>query len=80
MRFEDRLDEVRAMGYDERFIRMWRYYLIASELSLSDMPHVLYHVQLHKHQTTVPITRDYLYVEGAPEPHSSFPDGFVARK
>lgn len=76
IRFEDRLDDVRAMGYDERFIRMWRYYLIASELSLSDMPHVLYHVQLHKHQGTVPITRDYLYVEGAPEPHSSFPDGF----
>lgn len=80
IRFEDRLDEVRAMGYDERFIRMWRYYLIASELSLSDMPHVLYHVQLHKHQTTVPITRDYLYVDGAPEPHSAFPDGFVPRK
>ncbi|EPX81526.1 SAM-dependent methyltransferase [Litoreibacter arenae] len=80
IRFEDRLDEVRAMGYDERFIRMWRYYLIASELSLSDMPHVLYHVQLHKHQTTVPITRDYLYVDGAPEPHSSFPEGFVPKK
>lgn len=76
IRFEDRLDEVRDMGYDERFIRMWRYYLIASELSLSDMPHVLYHVQLHKYQTTVPITRDYLYVDGASEPHSSFPDGF----
>ncbi len=80
IRFEDRLDEVRAMGYDERFIRMWRYYLIASELSLSHMPHVLFHVQLHKHQTTVPITRDYLYVDGAPEPHSSFPDGFVPKK
>jgi cyclopropane-fatty-acyl-phospholipid synthase len=71
-RFEARLPEVREMGYDERFIRMWRYYLIASELSLSDMPHVLFHVQLHKHQTTVPITRDYLYVEGAEEPHSAF--------
>ena len=80
IRFEDRLEEVRAMGYDERFIRMWRYYLIASELSLSDMPHVLFHVQLQKHQTTVPITRDYLYVDGAPEPHSAFPDGFVPRK
>jgi cyclopropane-fatty-acyl-phospholipid synthase len=80
IRFEDKLDEVRAMGYDERFIRMWRYYLIASELSLSDMPHVLYHVQLHKHQTTVPITRDYLYVEGADAPHSAFPDGFQSEK
>ena len=80
IRFEDKLDEVRAMGYDERFIRMWRYYLIASELSLSHMPHVLFHLQLHKHQTTVPITRDYLYVDGAPEPHSSFPADFTPRK
>lgn len=80
IRFEDKLDEVRALGYDDRFIRMWRYYLIASELSLSDMPHVLYHVQLQKHQATVPITRDFLYNNGAPAPHSAFPDGFVPRK
>lgn len=78
LRFEDKLDEVRAMGYDERFIRMWRYYLIASELSLSDMPHVLYHMQLHKHQTTVPVSRDYLYVDGASEPHSAFPENLKA--
>ncbi|MDA8554820.1 cyclopropane-fatty-acyl-phospholipid synthase family protein [Luminiphilus sp.] len=25
--FLDKLDEVRAMGFDDRFIRMWRYYL-----------------------------------------------------
>ncbi|GFE63336.1 SAM-dependent methyltransferase [Litoreibacter roseus] len=80
IRFEAKLDEVRAMGYDERFIRMWRYYLIASELSMSRMPHVLFHLQLEKHQTTVPITRDYLYVDGAPEPHSAFPAGFVPEK
>ncbi|MEM9432582.1 MAG: cyclopropane-fatty-acyl-phospholipid synthase family protein [Pseudomonadota bacterium] len=66
-RFEARLPEVRAMGYDERFIRMWRYYLIASELSMSDMPHVLYHLQLAKHQDVVPTTRDYLYTETSHE-------------
>ncbi|NNK79106.1 MAG: class I SAM-dependent methyltransferase [Litoreibacter sp.] len=60
-RYEANLDQVRAMGYDERFIRMWRYYLIASELSMSDMPHVLFHLQLAKHQDTVPVCRDYLY-------------------
>lgn len=26
-RFEEATDRVRALGYDERFIRMWRYYL-----------------------------------------------------
>jgi len=30
-RFMSRLDEVRALGYDERFIRMWEYYLALSE-------------------------------------------------
>lgn len=31
LRFESRLDKVRALGYDERFIRMWRYYLCYCE-------------------------------------------------
>lgn len=30
-RFIDHADSVRAMGYDERFIRMWEYYLALSE-------------------------------------------------
>ena len=30
-RFMARLDEVRALGFDERFIRMWEYYLALSE-------------------------------------------------
>ncbi len=30
-RFHDSLDEVRAQGFDERFIRMWDYYLAYSE-------------------------------------------------
>ena len=29
--FRSHLDEVRALGYDERFIRMWEYYLALSE-------------------------------------------------
>lgn len=31
LRFLSRLDEVRAQGYDERFIRMWEYYLCYCE-------------------------------------------------
>ena len=31
MRFLDQLDAVRAQGYDERFIRMWEYYLALCE-------------------------------------------------
>jgi len=29
-RFESQLDAVRVQGYDERFIRMWRFYLLGS--------------------------------------------------
>ena len=30
-RFLSQLDAVRALGFDERFIRMWDYYLAISE-------------------------------------------------
>ena len=30
-RFEERLDDVRVLGFDERFVRMWRYYLCSAE-------------------------------------------------
>ena len=31
IRFEERLDEVRALGLDDRFCRLWRFYLAYSE-------------------------------------------------
>ena len=31
MRFEERLDDVRALGLDDRFCRMWRFYLAYCE-------------------------------------------------
>jgi cyclopropane-fatty-acyl-phospholipid synthase len=31
MRFHGRLDEVRALGYDERFVRLWEFYLCYCE-------------------------------------------------
>ncbi|MFN2166176.1 MAG: class I SAM-dependent methyltransferase, partial [Anaerolineae bacterium] len=30
-RFGERLDEVRALGFDDRFIRMWEFYLCYCE-------------------------------------------------
>lgn len=30
-RFFERIDEVRALGFDDRFVRLWEYYLAASE-------------------------------------------------
>ncbi|HEY7268439.1 MAG TPA: cyclopropane-fatty-acyl-phospholipid synthase family protein [Dehalococcoidia bacterium] len=45
-RFFDNIDAVRALGFDERFVRMWEYYLCASEAgfttrSTSDLQLVL---------------------------------------
>ncbi len=33
--FEDSLEEVRALGYDESFIRLWRYYLSYCEIGFT---------------------------------------------
>jgi cyclopropane-fatty-acyl-phospholipid synthase len=35
-RFRDRLDEVRALGYDERFVRLWSYYMAYSEAAFEE--------------------------------------------
>lgn len=59
-RFESRLDTVREM-YDDRFIRMWRFYLVASETAFEEMAQVVFQFQLSRRQHTVPATRDYLY-------------------
>jgi len=59
-RFEAREDEARAL-YDERFCRMWRYYLLASELTFRLHGQVVYQLQLSRKQEAVPLTRDYLY-------------------
>ncbi|WP_095588457.1 SAM-dependent methyltransferase [Actibacterium ureilyticum] len=59
-RFMDRIDEAEAL-YDARFCRMWRYYLIASELSFRLNQQVVFQLQLSRRQDAVPLTRDYLY-------------------
>ncbi len=57
-RFEANLDRVREI-YDERFCRMWRFYLIMSELAFRHNGHVVFQIQLAKKQDAVPLTRDY---------------------
>ncbi len=47
--------------YDERFYRMWRYYLIASEMSFRHFGQCVFQVQLARRQEAVPLTRNYLY-------------------
>ena len=49
-----------AKLYDERFCRMWEFYLVSSELAFRKMGHMVFQMQLAKRQDAVPLTRDYL--------------------
>jgi len=53
--------EVAAALKDDRFVRMWRYYLAASEQTFRHGPQDVFQVQLCRRPDAVPITRDYLY-------------------
>ena len=46
--------------YDERFCRMWEFYLAGSELSFRVDGNYVFQIQLAKRQDVVPLTRDYV--------------------
>jgi cyclopropane-fatty-acyl-phospholipid synthase len=46
--------------YDERFCRMWEFYLAASEASFRFGGMMVFQIQITKDQEAVPITRDYI--------------------
>ncbi|MEO3416573.1 cyclopropane-fatty-acyl-phospholipid synthase family protein [Roseovarius sp. CAU 1744] len=64
-RFMANIERARAL-YDDRFCRMWRYYLIASELTFRLNRQVVFQLQLTRRQDAVPLTRDYLYTRNGP--------------
>lgn len=49
-----------AERFDERFCRMWEFYLASCEGTFHHWDQVVFHVQMAKRHDTVPITRDYL--------------------
>jgi cyclopropane-fatty-acyl-phospholipid synthase len=51
--------------YDERFVRMWEFYLAASEMAFREQNLMVMQLQLTKRQGVVPITRDYIAREEA---------------
>ncbi|MFN4281461.1 MAG: class I SAM-dependent methyltransferase [Alphaproteobacteria bacterium] len=57
--FMARRDEA-ARIYDERFCRMWEFYLVGSEMAFRNMKQMVFQIQLAREQTAVPLTRDYL--------------------
>ena len=58
-RFQANRAEV-ARLYDERFCRMWEFYLAISELAFRYRGHFVFQMQLAKRIDAVPVTRDYI--------------------
>ena len=59
LNFQARRAEVAAI-YDERFCRMWEYYLCMSEMGFRYRGLMVFQMQLAKRFDAVPITRDYI--------------------
>ena len=49
--------------YDERFVRMWEFYLASSEMAFRAQAMMVVQMQLTKRQGVVPMTRDYIIRE-----------------
>ena len=59
-RFLNKKDKVLEM-FDERFLRMWEFYLAGCEMAFKWGDQVVFQLQLSKNKNTIPPTRDYIY-------------------
>ena len=59
-RCRDRKADIVAL-YDERFFRMWEFYLSGAIMAFRHDDHVVWQIQLSRKRDAVPVTRDYLY-------------------
>jgi cyclopropane-fatty-acyl-phospholipid synthase len=58
-RFEKNRDAVVNL-YDERFARMWEFYLISAEMMFRTGSQLVFHMQLSRSRDAAPIVRDYI--------------------
>ncbi|HQT86121.1 MAG: SAM-dependent methyltransferase [Acidiphilium sp. 37-64-53] len=58
-RFAANRDTIASL-YDERFCRMFEFYLAGSELAFAVQDHMVFQLQLARRQDAVPLTRDYM--------------------
>jgi cyclopropane-fatty-acyl-phospholipid synthase len=49
-----------AKLYDERFCRMWEFYLAGCEMAFRNMKQMVCQIQIAKQPAAVPLTRDYI--------------------
>jgi cyclopropane-fatty-acyl-phospholipid synthase len=59
-RFKSHWKEVADL-YDERFCRMWEFYLAGAEMGFRRDGLVVFQIQLAKRVETLPLTRDYMF-------------------
>ena len=58
-RFLARREDVLRL-YDERFVRMWEFYLAISEMAFRHRGLMVFQIQLARRQDAAPLTRDYI--------------------
>jgi cyclopropane-fatty-acyl-phospholipid synthase len=58
-RFARNREKIRQM-YDERFCRMWEFYLAGAEVGFRNSWQVVFQIQIAKDQKAIPLTRDYI--------------------
>jgi cyclopropane-fatty-acyl-phospholipid synthase len=60
-RFLANREQIKQMaGYDDRFCRMWDFYLAGCEVAFRYMNQMVVQIQIARRQDAVPLTRDYL--------------------
>ena len=63
-RFLAHRDEVVRL-YDQRFVRMWEFYLACSEMAFREGDMVVFQIQMTRHKGATPPTRNYIAQEEA---------------
>jgi cyclopropane-fatty-acyl-phospholipid synthase len=58
-RFAANRDTIASL-YDERFCRMFEFYLCGAEIAFRHEGHMVFQIQMAHRQTAVPLTRDYI--------------------
>jgi cyclopropane-fatty-acyl-phospholipid synthase len=60
--FNSNRETIKEM-YDEKFCRMWEFYLTSCEMYFRHMVMMVFQIQIAKNKHTVPLTRDYMFKE-----------------
>lgn len=59
-RFMSHWDQAKQL-YDEKFCRMWEYYLASCEMGFRNQDLMVFQIQMAKNKSVIPLTRDYMY-------------------